>query len=329
MSQHDQIIDDDIGLPVRNDINAALAAIFSSSAGATEPDVIVPGQLWFDLSTSKLKIRNAANDTWLAIMLGETPPIVYTKAEMDARFAPSDSYTRTEANARFNSLSYTVTEINAKFNPIIDPTFAPAAAPTKKAHLDLSGIAAGTDRAILVPDKAGLTLGGWELIIDEEFASVASRNYTGLAAFQTLQIEAELWPVSATASFDMYVSTDNGATWVTSNVYYYTYLYANSTQAQGGGTTSQNHMPLTINNVQLPGIAIVRTLVDLKLNSFNKARWTRGRMQHTFANATGLAGYFIFETAIGCASSVVNNALRIDASGVLFNGHVTIHGIRG
>lgn len=328
MSQHDQIIDDDIGLPVRNDINAALAAIFSSSAGATEPDVIVPGQLWFDLSTSKLKIRNAANDTWLAIMLGEAAPIVYTKAEMDARFAPSDSYTRVEANARFSPLSYTSTELTAKFNPILDPAFAPAAAPTKKAHLDLSGIAAGTDRAILVPDKAGLTLGGWELIIDEEFAGVSSRNYTGLAPFQTLQIECELWPVSANAVFDMYLSVDNGANWVTAGVYYYTYLYANSTQALGGGTTGQVRMPLTIGNIQIPGNA-VRNLVDLKLHSFNKARWTRGRMQHTFANATGLGGYYIFETAIGCASSVVNNAFRIDAAGVLFNGHMTIHGIRG
>jgi hypothetical protein len=334
MAQHDQVIDDDIGLPVRLDINAALAAIFSSSAGATEPDVIVPGQLWFDTSggTGVVKLRNAANTGWKVLSFGAFDgSTVYTRAEMEARFQPlAITYTMSQSDALFNQLSYTKPELDAKFATLLDATFAPSAAPTKKTHFDLTPILAGQDRAILVPDKPGLTLGGWELIVDEEFAGVTlGRDYIDLGAFTTLQIEAELWPVSANAIFDMYFSTDNGASWITSAVYYYTYLYANSTQAQGSGLTGQTRIPLTINNNQLPGASIPRTLIDMKLQGFNKARWSRGRMMHSFGNAAGIAGFFTFETSIGCASSVVNNALRIGSAGVAFNGHVTIHGLRG
>lgn len=333
MAQHDQVIDDDIGLPVRLDINAALAAIFSSSAGATEPEVIVPGQLWFDTSTGTgtIKYRNAANTAWKVISFGSfDASTVYTRAEMDARFQPlAITYTMSQSDAQFNQLSYTKPEVDAKFATFLDPVFAPSAAPTKKTHFDLTPILAGQDRAILVPDKPGLTLGGWELIVDEEFSGVAFRNWPDLGAFTTLQIEAELWPVSANAVFDMYFSSDNGATWITSAGYYYTYLYANSTQALGGGTTGQTHLPLTINNIQLPGATITRTLVDMKMQGFNKARWSRGRMMHTFANATGLGGFYTFETACGLAQSNIHNAIRIDAAGPLFNGHMTIHGMRG
>lgn len=70
MAQHDQVIEDGAGIAVRDNINQALAALFSSSSGAQEPTVIVPGQLWFDISdplAGKLWLRNSANDAWLAL----------------------------------------------------------------------------------------------------------------------------------------------------------------------------------------------------------------------------------------------------------------------
>ena len=74
MAQHDQVIDDGQGSVVRADINAAFAAIFSSSSGAAEPLVIVPGQLWFDISAAPpaLKCRNANNDAWIDVVFGDT-----------------------------------------------------------------------------------------------------------------------------------------------------------------------------------------------------------------------------------------------------------------
>jgi hypothetical protein len=64
MAQHDQVIDNGPGLAVRTDINAALAALFSSSSGSIEPAVMVAGQLWFNTTAGKLQLRNAANTAW-------------------------------------------------------------------------------------------------------------------------------------------------------------------------------------------------------------------------------------------------------------------------
>lgn len=69
MPQHDQVINDGNGATVRSDINAALAAIFSSSSG-TEPTVKVAGMLWFDTSisgTNVLKMRDQTNSSWITI----------------------------------------------------------------------------------------------------------------------------------------------------------------------------------------------------------------------------------------------------------------------
>lgn len=71
MSQHDQVIDDGFGPGTRLDINQALAALFSSSSGSTEPTVKVPGQLWFDTSgLDVLKIRNGLNTGWTQLWTG-------------------------------------------------------------------------------------------------------------------------------------------------------------------------------------------------------------------------------------------------------------------
>jgi hypothetical protein len=84
MAQHDQVIDNGPGLTVRTDINAAFAAIFSSSSGTVEPTVKVAGQLWFNTTTGKLSVRNAANTAWtdLSSSLGGaitvTSPITFT-----------------------------------------------------------------------------------------------------------------------------------------------------------------------------------------------------------------------------------------------------------
>lgn len=69
MAQHDQVIDNASGLAVRTDINAALAALFSSNSGTVEPTVKAAGQLWFDTTTAPgtIKIRNSANNAWITL----------------------------------------------------------------------------------------------------------------------------------------------------------------------------------------------------------------------------------------------------------------------
>ncbi|MEJ6847561.1 phage tail protein [Sinorhizobium fredii] len=67
MAQHDQVVNDDKGLPFRNDLNAALAALFSSSSGAVEPSVKVAGQLWFNTTSGQLVVRNTGNTDWQSL----------------------------------------------------------------------------------------------------------------------------------------------------------------------------------------------------------------------------------------------------------------------
>ncbi|WP_318872011.1 phage tail protein [Sinorhizobium meliloti] len=52
---------------MRTDINAALAALVSSSSGTVEPVTKVAGQLWFNTSTGLLSLRNAANTAWIGV----------------------------------------------------------------------------------------------------------------------------------------------------------------------------------------------------------------------------------------------------------------------
>ncbi|WP_018011746.1 hypothetical protein [Sinorhizobium medicae] len=67
MAQHDMVVDNAPGLAVRSDINAALAALVSSSSGTVEPLTKVAGQLWFNTSSGLLSLRNTANTAWIGV----------------------------------------------------------------------------------------------------------------------------------------------------------------------------------------------------------------------------------------------------------------------
>lgn len=69
MAQHDMVIDDGPGLAVRTDINAAVAALVSLSAGPIEPATTFAGMLWLDTSVApngQVNMRNQANTGWVA-----------------------------------------------------------------------------------------------------------------------------------------------------------------------------------------------------------------------------------------------------------------------
>lgn len=67
MSQHDFTIDNQ-GFPAfRSDLNNALQALASVSAGATAPSTTFAYQLWYDTTADILKIRNADDDAWITL----------------------------------------------------------------------------------------------------------------------------------------------------------------------------------------------------------------------------------------------------------------------
>ena len=67
MSQHDLDIANQ-GFPAtRADINNALQALGSLSAGATAPSTTYAYQLWYDTTNDIIKIRNGDNDAWISL----------------------------------------------------------------------------------------------------------------------------------------------------------------------------------------------------------------------------------------------------------------------
>jgi hypothetical protein len=67
MSQHDMNIENQ-GFPAfRSDLNNALAALASTSAGATAPSTTFAQQLWYDSTNNLLKMRNTDNDAWITL----------------------------------------------------------------------------------------------------------------------------------------------------------------------------------------------------------------------------------------------------------------------
>lgn len=67
MAQHDYSLANQSGASFRSDLNDALAAIVSQNSGATAPTTTYAYQLWADVTTGLLKIRNAANSAWITI----------------------------------------------------------------------------------------------------------------------------------------------------------------------------------------------------------------------------------------------------------------------
>jgi hypothetical protein len=64
---HDYVIANGTGSAVRSDLNNALAAIVSLNSSSTEPSTTYAYQLWADTNSNTLKIRNSANNAWIAV----------------------------------------------------------------------------------------------------------------------------------------------------------------------------------------------------------------------------------------------------------------------
>lgn len=67
--QHDYDLANASGLVFRGDLNDVLEAIATGNSGTTAPTTTFPFMRWFDTTTGKLKIRNAANSAWIEILL--------------------------------------------------------------------------------------------------------------------------------------------------------------------------------------------------------------------------------------------------------------------
>src|SRR6056297_2373281 len=67
MSQHDLVIADQLAPAFRSDLNDALQALGSLSAGSVEPTTTYADMLWYDSGNNILKMRTEADDAWIDI----------------------------------------------------------------------------------------------------------------------------------------------------------------------------------------------------------------------------------------------------------------------
>ncbi|HYH68335.1 MAG TPA: hypothetical protein VD866_26820 [Urbifossiella sp.] len=106
MAQHDQNIANADGATVRADLNNALAAIFTNSAGTSAPGTTVAHQFWADTASNLLKKRNAANSGWVVLrtldetfLLSRSSDTVLGVSDVGKSIAASSTFTQTLAAA--------------------------------------------------------------------------------------------------------------------------------------------------------------------------------------------------------------------------------------
>lgn len=69
MAQHDYIIENQPGASFRADLNDNLAAIVTNNSGPDAPTVTYPFQWWADTTAGVLKQRDAANESWVSVLV--------------------------------------------------------------------------------------------------------------------------------------------------------------------------------------------------------------------------------------------------------------------
>lgn len=115
MSQHDMVIENQGFAATRADINAALAALATNSSGATEPATTYAFQPWADTTADRLKIRNAANDGWVSVLVLSTgAPVSGADAPVNTNITSMGNNTSTIYTTAGTSTAYTITP-----NPVI------------------------------------------------------------------------------------------------------------------------------------------------------------------------------------------------------------------
>jgi hypothetical protein len=96
MATHDYNIANNTAAAVRIDINNVLQAIRSTNLSGTPPTHTFAGLLWFDTTTTSLKMRNSADTAWLDI--STTDGVVKAPTSSGLDFQNSSSVSRMTMN---------------------------------------------------------------------------------------------------------------------------------------------------------------------------------------------------------------------------------------
>lgn len=121
MSQNDFTLANQTFPSMRSDMNSALQALASNSAGTSAPSTTFAYMFWYDSTNDILKMRNAGNDAWINIGTFDQG---------------ADTWTLTAAGATLTDLTTTgtITAVDADFTGDV----------TMTGTLDVSGVTLGS-----------------------------------------------------------------------------------------------------------------------------------------------------------------------------------------
>ena len=189
MSQNDFNIANQ-GFPAtRADINSALQALVSNSAGDTEPATTYAYQLWYDSTADILKMRNADNDAWIIIAkIDQTTDaitdLVRATGVNASALIPSGTTgerdgTPSAGLMRFNSTEgffegYDGTEWGEIGGVVTSGTSAPTVPTPVTGDLWVDTTTAGKPRLKMYDGTA------WQLVYGKDAFSISSSGYVGL-----------------------------------------------------------------------------------------------------------------------------------------------------
>ncbi len=202
MSQNDFNIANQ-GFPAtRADINSALQALASNSAGATEPGTTYAYQLWYDTSANLFKMRNGDNDAWITLaefdqtndewlivsktsLTGSAPLPSGTTAQRDG--SPSAGFIRFNTETAFFEGydgsawgAVGAVDLGAVDEDIIpDATSARDLGSSAKAWAEVHA-----DKAILTDLSDGTTTVGAEYVVNGSAKAWINYNATGTVAIR-------------------------------------------------------------------------------------------------------------------------------------------------
>lgn len=168
----------------------------------------------------------------------------------------------------------------------------------------------------LTPAQANQLLGGWEPIGSLNLATLSDGIVNNLSPFRAIRCQSD-FSVGSGAYAAIQVSTDNGATFITTSA---TYSFI---VVDGSGTGT-----VTGANGTIPGLLLGNGSAGsvVSIYSFNKARIARSIGQQGFQSTTET----LRQISQKIDSSVARNAIRVLASsGVFSYGEFFFEGIRG
>lgn len=210
---------------------------------------------------------------------------------------------------------------SAKFNSVIDDIYA-----LLNAALPITAGGTAATSAAAARSALGIADQAWELIETKTASASASLSWTGLSAYRVLRMTGTIRPATDAAAAYARVSTDNGATYVSTSTYNYQIgRIAGATNAPIGGTTTG---VLVGGTTSIGNAANELTSFEITFEQFNKNTYM---MFHGTAIATTELGTLVSAIIGGSwGSSTPRDAIQIIMdSGNITDGYVTLEGIRG